>query len=74
MLFCQFARTDSLREICNGLACSRGRLVHLGIAKAPSRSTLPYANEHRPATLFQDLFFTALTRFRHQQGARYPQA
>jgi hypothetical protein len=36
MLFCQLARADSLREICNGLACCLGKLVHLGIGKAPS--------------------------------------
>ena len=68
MLFCQLERADSLREICNGLACCLGRLVHLGIAKAPRRSTLSYANEHRPAALFEDLFWTALARFREQQG------
>ena len=68
MLFCQLGRADSLREICNGLACCLGRLVHLGIAKAPSRSTLSYANEHRPAALFEELFWTVLARFREQQG------
>ena len=68
MLFCQLGRADSLREICNGLACCLGRLVHLGIAKAPRRSTLSYANEHRPAALFEDLFFTALARFRQEQA------
>jgi len=68
MLFCQLGRADSLRDICNGLACCLGRLVHLGIAKAPSRSTLSYANEHRPAALFEGLFWTALARFREQQG------
>src|SRR6266853_1785066 len=68
MLFCQLGRADSLREICNGLSCCLGRLVHLGIAKAPSRSTLSYANEHRPAALFEELFWTALARFREQQG------
>jgi Domain of unknown function (DUF4372)/Transposase DDE domain len=68
MLFCQLGRADSLRDICNGLACCLGRLVHLGIAKAPSRSTLSYANEHRPAALFEELFWTALVRFRQQQG------
>jgi len=67
MLFCQLGRADSLREICNGLACCLGRLVHLGIAKAPCRSTLSYANEHRPATLFEELFWTASARFREQQ-------
>jgi hypothetical protein len=68
MLFCQLGRADSLREICNGLACCLGRLVHLGISKAPSRSTLSYANQHRPAALFEDLFWTALARFRDQQS------
>jgi hypothetical protein len=44
MLFCQLGHADSLREICNGLACCLGKLVHLGIAKAPNKSTLSYAN------------------------------
>jgi len=68
MLFCQLGRADSLREICNGLGCCLGRLVHVGISKAPCRSTLSYANQHRPAARFEDLFFTALARFREQQG------
>ncbi len=68
MMFCQLAHADSLREICNGLACSEGKLVHLGITNAPNKSTLSYANEHRPAALFQDLFYTALNRFREQEG------
>ena len=65
---CQLGRADSLREICNGLGCCLGRLIHVGIARAPCRSTLSYANEHRPAALFEDLFFAALARFRDQQG------
>jgi hypothetical protein len=68
MTFCQLAHADSLREICNGLACSEGKLVHLGIINAPNKSTLSYANEHRPAALFEDLFYTSLNRFREQQG------
>jgi hypothetical protein len=68
MLFCQLAHADSLREICNGLACCQGKLVHLGIPNAPNKSTLSYANEHRPAALFEDLFYTSLNRFRDQQG------
>ena len=66
MLFCQLGHADSLREICNGLSCCLGKLVHLGIAKAPNKSTLSYANEHRPAALYQELFYTALARFRTQ--------
>jgi hypothetical protein len=68
MTFCQLAHADSLREICNGLACCEGKLVHLGVARAPNKSTLSYANEHRPAALFEDLFYTSLNRFREQQG------
>jgi hypothetical protein len=72
MTFCQLAHADSLREICNGLACSEGKLLHLGITQAPNKSTLSYANEHRPASLFEELFYTSLNRFRDQQdmGAR----
>jgi IS4 transposase len=64
MLFCQLAHADSLREICNGLACCTGKLVHLGIKDAPNKSTLSYANAKRPAALFEDLFWTSLKRFR----------
>lgn len=64
MLFCQLAHADSLREICNGLACCLGKLAHLGIGRRPSKSNLSYANTHRPAALYQDLFWTLLERFR----------
>jgi hypothetical protein len=66
MLFCQFARADSLREICNGLACCLGKLTHLGVGRGPSRSNLSYANKHRPAALYEDLFWTMMERFRSQ--------
>ncbi len=68
MLFCHLARADSLREICGGLSCCLGKVVHLGIDKAPCRSTLSYANEHRPAALYEDLFWSALERFRGHGG------
>jgi hypothetical protein len=64
MLFCQLARADSLREICNGLACCLGKLVHIGIKDAPKKSTLSYANGHRPAEMYEDLFWCLLERFR----------
>lgn len=64
MTFCHLARADSLREICNGLACCLGKLAHLGITRAPKKSTLAYANEHRPASLFEELFWRTLQHFR----------
>jgi hypothetical protein len=68
MLFCQLAHADSLRQICNGLACCVGKLVHLGVSGAPNKSSLAYANEHRPAELYEELFYTALGRFRDGRG------
>ena len=56
MMFCQLGHAQSLREITGGLAAAEGRLNHLGIQTPPPRSTLSYANEHRPWTLFQRVF------------------
>ena len=64
MLFCHLAGADSLREICNGLACCLGKLVHLGVERMPNKSTLSYANANRPAELYKDLLWTVLDRFR----------
>jgi hypothetical protein len=60
MLFCQLAQAKSLREISGGLASALGKLRHLGVKSAPNKSTLSYANAHRPWQLFQDLFYETL--------------
>ncbi len=57
MLFCQLGRAHSLREIEGGLKSCEGKLAHLGI-EAPARSSLSYANSHRPAELFEKVFYT----------------
>ena len=56
MLFCQLGRTHSLREIEGGLKSCEGKLAHLGI-EAPARSSLSYANAHRPCQLFEKVFY-----------------
>src|ERR1700689_1470117 len=56
MLFCHLGRAQSLREICGGLAACEGKLRHLGVDQSPKRSTLAYANEHRPWQLYQKVF------------------
>lgn len=66
MLFCHLAHADSLRLICNGLSCCLGKLKHLGLSEAPSKSSLSYANKRRPAQLFEHLFWKTLERFRGQ--------
>jgi hypothetical protein len=62
MLFCQLGHAQSLREICGGLAASEGKLKHLGLPAAPARSTLAYANEHRPWQLYQTVFHQLLEK------------
>jgi IS4 transposase len=73
MLFCQVGRAHSLREICGGLACCEGQLKHLGVPVAPKRSTLAYANEHRPWELYQTVFEQTLSQCQElvrSQGGR----
>lgn len=64
MLFCQVGQAHSLREITLGLASAQGKLAHVGMRQAPSRSTLAYANAHRPWVFFRDLFGQVLERAR----------
>ena len=73
MLFCQLGRAHSLREICGGLACCEGQLKHPGVPVAPKKSTLAYANEHRPWELYQTVFEQTLGKCRElvqSQGGR----
>lgn len=56
MLFCQLGRAHSLREIEGGLMSCEGKLAHLGI-EAPKRSSLSYANGHRPWELYEKVFY-----------------
>ena len=69
MLFCHLGNAKSLREICNGLMGIEGKLKHLGVARPPSKSTLAYANEHRPWQLYRTVFEQLLTRCKQEATA-----
>ena len=60
MLFCHFANSQSLRDISNGLRSATGNLNHLGMLKAPSKSTLSYQNKNRSWELFRDYYYALL--------------
>jgi hypothetical protein len=62
MLFGQLAGAQSLREISGGLASAGGKVFHLNMRHAPSRSTLSYANRHRPWQVYQTLFERLFTQ------------
>ncbi|MCF6298198.1 MAG: IS4 family transposase [Flavobacteriaceae bacterium] len=57
MLFCQFAKSQSVRDISNGLRSATGNLNHLGVQKAPSKSSISYQNKHRSWELFRDYYY-----------------
>lgn len=66
MLFCQFAKSQSVRDISNGLRSATGNLNHLGINKAPSKSTISYQNKHRDWELFREYYYYLLKRLGQQ--------
>lgn len=61
MLFGQLAGQDSLRGIEAGLATQGSQLYHMGI-EPMNRSSLAYANAHRPAALFEAVFLWMLSK------------
>ncbi len=68
MLFCQFAKSQSLRDISFGLKSATGNLNHLGINRAPSKSTIGYQNKQRSWELFRDYYYSL-----QQSLGQYPE-
>ena len=68
MLFCQFAKSQSVRDISNGLRSATGNLNHLGVEKAPSKSTISYQNKHRNWELFREYYYQLLGSLGQQVG------
>lgn len=62
MLFMQFSGADSVRDISNGLRSATGNLNHMGVHKAPSKSTISYINKHRDYRFFKDVYLKLLER------------
>jgi hypothetical protein len=68
MIFAQFSKSNSLREISNGLRCATGNLNHLGIRKVPSKSSISYQNKHRDWRIFQAFYYKMLERLSSEAG------
>jgi hypothetical protein len=60
MLFCQFAKSQSVRDISNGLRSATGNLNHLGLTGSPSKSNISYQNQRRDWHLFRDYYYVLL--------------
>lgn len=70
MLFCQFAKSQSVRDISNGLRSATGNLNHLGIQRAPSKSTISYQNKNRDWQLFKDYYYKLLSQLGQQMNIK----
>jgi hypothetical protein len=68
MLFCQFSKSQSVRDISNGLRSATGNLNHLGVERAPSKSSVSYQNKHRDWTLFRDFYYQLQAQLSHLAG------
>ena len=68
MLFCQFAKSQSVRDISNGLRSATGNLNHLGINRAPSKSSVSYQNKHRDWKLFRAYYYQLVGSLGQQAG------
>ena len=65
MLFCHLGQAKALREICNGLKSTLGKLSHLGVCTTSVHSTLSYTNANRPYEIYRDTFFALYDTVSH---------
>lgn len=63
LLYGVFSYCNGLREICEGMLGCEGKLAHLGLDKAPSRSTLSDANTNRSYRVFETIYFGLLSKY-----------
>ena len=55
LLYGVFSYCNGLRELCEGMLACEGKLLHLGLDKAPARSTLSDANTKRSYRAFETI-------------------
>lgn len=63
LLYGVFSYCNGLREICEGMLACEGKLSHLGLDKAPARSTLSDANNKRSYQVFETIYYGLLARY-----------
>jgi len=63
LLYGVFSYCNGLRELCEGLLACEGKLSHLGLDKAPARSTLSDANNKRSYQVFETIYYELLRQY-----------
>ena len=62
LLFGIMSRCDSMTEICEGLRAMSGKLNHLGLTKAPAKSTAGDGLRNRDSSFFEALIKECIPR------------
>ena len=63
LLYGVFSYCNGLRELCEGMLACEGKLTHLGLDKAPARSTLSDANTNRSYLVFETIYFQLVSKY-----------
>lgn len=63
LLYGVFSYCNGLRELCEGMLACEGKLTHLGLDRAPARSTLSDANCKRSYQVFETIYFELLGKY-----------
>jgi hypothetical protein len=63
LLYGVFSYCNGLRELCEGLLACEGKLNHLGLDKAPPRSTISDANNNRSYQVFETIYYGLLRQY-----------
>jgi hypothetical protein len=80
LLYGVFSYCNGLRELCEGLLACEGKLSHLGLDKAPARSTLSDANTKRSYQVFETIYYGLLRQYpsfisdRQVKGTKHPES
>ena len=64
MLFGILSRCDSMNEICEGLRALGGKLNHLGLEKAPAKSTASDGLRNRDNSFFETVYFALVHHYK----------
>lgn len=64
MLFGILSRCDSMAETCEALKALSGKLNHLGLQKAPAKSTAGDGLRNRDSSFFETLYYKLVDRYK----------
>jgi FOG: Transposase and inactivated derivatives len=70
VMFGQLNRCLSLREICLGIDQSPEFLSDIGLLQSPSKSSMSAGNTKRNYKVFEDLYYSLLTHYKHELSRR----